>query len=57
MKPNFSQGESISPDNSPLERFNLLSAYLDNQVTTAERQQVQKLLDTDPEFKKLIYKC
>lgn len=35
------------------ERFDLLSAYIDNEVTSVERQQVQYLLDRDPEFKKL----
>ncbi len=53
MRPNFSQGESKPSDNSDWERFELLSAYLDNQVTPAERQQVQNWLDTDREFKKL----
>jgi anti-sigma factor RsiW len=34
-------------------RFELLSAYLDGEVTPAERQQVQQWLDNDPEFQKL----
>lgn len=34
-------------------RFELLSAYLDGEVTAAERQQVQHWLDTDPEFQAL----
>lgn len=35
------------------ERFELLSAYIDGEVTPAERQQVQQWLDTDPKFHKL----
>ena len=38
---------------SPEERFELLSAYMDGEVTARERQQVQQWLDTDPEFHKL----
>jgi anti-sigma factor RsiW len=34
------------------ERFELLSAYLDGEVTTAERKQVETLLATDDEFQK-----
>ena len=33
--------------------FELLSAYLDGEVTVEERQQVQSWLDNDPEIKKL----
>jgi anti-sigma factor RsiW len=32
------------------ERFELLSAYLDGEATPSERQQVEALLDTDPDF-------
>jgi ferric-dicitrate binding protein FerR (iron transport regulator) len=32
------------------ERFDLLSAYLDGEVTASERQQVQAWLDTDEQF-------
>jgi anti-sigma factor RsiW len=35
------------------ERFELLSAYLDGEVTVAERKQVEAWLDTDPEFQRL----
>jgi anti-sigma factor RsiW len=35
------------------ERFELLSAYLDGEVTTAERKQVEAWLDSDPEFQRL----
>jgi anti-sigma factor RsiW len=34
------------------ERFELLSAYIDNQVTPSERKQVQEWLDSDREFKR-----
>jgi ferric-dicitrate binding protein FerR (iron transport regulator) len=53
MKPNFFQGATKSPKHLNWERFELLSAYLDNQVTPAERKQVQDWLDTDREFKKI----
>ena len=33
------------------DRFQLLSAYLDDEVTPQERRQVQVWLDTDPQFK------
>ena len=33
--------------------FELLSAYIDGEATSAECQQVQELLDNDPEIKKL----
>jgi anti-sigma factor RsiW len=35
------------------EQFELLSAYLDNEVTVAERKQVEAWLATDPEFQQL----
>jgi anti-sigma factor RsiW len=35
------------------ERFELLSAYLDGEVTVAERKQVEAWLDSDPEFQRL----
>lgn len=35
------------------ERFDLLSAYIDEEVTPTERQQVQYWLDNDPQFQKL----
>lgn len=34
-------------------RFELLSAYLDGEVTPAERKQVQQWLDNDPQIQKL----
>ncbi len=43
-----------SKSNSAKEEcFELLSAYLDGEVTPQERQQVQEWLDGDPEIKKL----
>ncbi len=39
--------------NNQFERFELLSAYLDGEVTAEERQQVQQWLDTDPQFHQL----
>lgn len=35
------------------DRFELLSAYLDGEVTAAERRQVQEWLDTDPHVQQL----
>jgi len=35
------------------DRFELLSAYLDGEVTAAERRQVEHWLDTDPAMQKL----
>ena len=51
--PNVSPG---SPDQAEtkrqaFERFELLSAYIDGEVTPQERQQVQASLDSDPKFK------
>ena len=40
-------------DNTELDCFELLSAYLDGEVSVEERQQVQHWLDNDPEIKKL----
>ncbi|MEA5509969.1 anti-sigma factor [Crocosphaera sp. UHCC 0190] len=41
--------DSRDMDNQ-FERFELLSAYLDGEVTATERKQVQQWLDTDPQF-------
>lgn len=43
------------PNNSPAERFELLSAYLDGEVTPAERTQVEAWLATDPAYQ-LLYR-
>ncbi len=40
-------------DNTELDCFELLSAYLDGEVSVEERQQVQDWLDNDPEIKKI----
>jgi anti-sigma factor RsiW len=42
-----------SETNEQYNRFELLSAYLDGEVTAAERKQVQEWLDTDPKMQKL----
>jgi len=43
----------LPASDEPWQRFELLSAYLDGEVNLAERQQVQKWLDTEPQFKEL----
>jgi anti-sigma factor RsiW len=48
----FSPTDSSDMDNQ-FERFELLSAYMDGEVTVSERKQVQQWLDTDPEFHQL----
>ena len=56
MKPNFEDFErhhDLSSGTSQQQRFELLSAYLDGEVTPAERQQVQQWLDNDPQFQQL----
>lgn len=40
-------------DNSDLDYFELLSAYLDEELTPAARNRVQCLLDNDPNIKKI----
>lgn len=55
--PNVSPG---SPDQAEtkrqaFERFELLSAYIDGEVTPQERQQVQAWLDSDPKFKQAYF--
>ncbi|NJK49301.1 anti-sigma factor [Candidatus Gracilibacteria bacterium] len=48
------QSESEQSEMNPqYTRFELLSAYLDGEVTPAERRQVQDWLDTDPQTQKL----
>ncbi|MGV2828563.1 anti-sigma factor family protein [Myxosarcina sp. GI1(2024)] len=39
--------------NGELDCFELLSAYLDNELTPTERNQVQHLLDNEPQVKKM----
>lgn len=43
-------------DNTTPDCFELLSAYLDNEVTPQERQQVQFWLDNDPKIKQIYTK-
>ena len=40
-------------NNTERDRFELLSAYLDGEVTAVERQQVQQWLDNDPQVQQL----
>lgn len=40
-------------DSLQRDRFELLSAYIDGEVTAAERTQVQRLLATDPDMQRL----
>lgn len=49
-------GTQLSPealDNLKRDRFELLSAYLDGEVSAAERYQVEQLLRTDPTMQRL----
>lgn len=46
-----SPNEVSTAQRYPAERFQLLSAYLDDEVTAQERRQVQIWIDTDPQFK------
>ncbi|MEM1370194.1 MAG: anti-sigma factor [Cyanobacteria bacterium P01_H01_bin.15] len=39
-------------DNFPAERYELLSAYVDGEVSVSERRQVQHWLDSDPQVRK-----
>ena len=51
------QSEAESPSmNEEFERFELLSAYLDGEVTAEERYQVQEWLDNDPKLKQTYLK-
>jgi anti-sigma factor RsiW len=43
-------------DDEQTRRFDLISAYLDGEVTSSERHEVQCWLDTDPEAKKLYHR-
>lgn len=43
--------DELNPIDQDLEKFVLLSAYIDGEVTPSERRQVQQWLDTDPQFK------
>jgi anti-sigma factor RsiW len=49
----FSDSDNQKLNSSKEDCFELLSAYLDGEVTPQERQQVQQWLDSDPEIKKI----
>ncbi|MGB5967948.1 MAG: hypothetical protein WBG70_06405 [Spirulinaceae cyanobacterium] len=51
MKP--LQDRSIKMNSQERDRFELLSAYFDGEVTATERKKVQKWLDSDPQTKQL----
>jgi anti-sigma factor RsiW len=60
MESNFNErnckdrsGSEQSEVDTQYTRFELLSAYLDGEVTPTERKQVQEWLDTDPQTQKL----
>ncbi|MDS3861091.1 zf-HC2 domain-containing protein [Thermosynechococcaceae cyanobacterium BACA0444] len=45
-----------SPDSSQAERFELLSAYVDGEVTPAQRAQVEAWLATEPDYQHLYHR-
>ncbi len=49
----FSEYPQLNGNESQPDPFELLSAYIDNEVTPTERKQVQQWLDNDPEIKRL----
>lgn len=58
MMSDFEPKQGLRPTDSrdmdnQFERFELLSAYIDGEVTAQERKQVQQWLDTDPQFHQL----
>ena len=48
-----SNSQSVANSNVERDRFELLSAYLDGEVTAAERRQVQEWLDNDRQTQRL----
>jgi anti-sigma factor RsiW len=46
----------LDEDDEEAQRFDLISAYIDNEVTVEERKQIQHWLDTDAEIKTLYQK-
>lgn len=48
-----SNHKPVKPTPNSEEQFELLSAYIDNEVSPDERRQVEYWLDTDPSFKRL----
>ncbi|WP_035799551.1 anti-sigma factor family protein [Crocosphaera chwakensis] len=58
MMSDFEHNQGLWPTDSSnmdnqFERFELLSAYMDGELTAQERKQVQQWLDNDPEFHQL----
>ncbi len=47
------EDQYLAEENSTPDSFELLSAYIDGELTPAEKEQVQTWLDCDPEFKQL----
>jgi len=47
------QDSTREMDSQQRDRFELLSAFIDGEVTSAERKQVQQLLATDPQMQRL----
>jgi anti-sigma factor RsiW len=47
------QDSTREMDSQQRDRFELLSAFIDGEVTAAERKQVQQLLATDPQMQRL----
>lgn len=56
--PNHDHESNDRQENNAIDtdRFELLSAYLDGELTPEERHQVQYWLDTDPKFKKIYHR-
>lgn len=48
-----SQDQYLGTEDSTLDSFELLSAYIDGELSPSEIKQVQTLLDRDPKFKQL----
>ena len=54
QKPNLSANDQyLNNHNSISDSFELLSAYIDGELSLSEKKQVQTWLDGDPEFKQL----
>ncbi|NEO03025.1 MAG: Fis family transcriptional regulator, partial [Moorea sp. SIO3I7] len=55
FNPDNTYGQESAKDMDSLkrDRFQLISAYVDGEVTSAERSDVQQLLATDPDAKRL----
>ncbi len=55
FNPDNTYGQESAKDMDSLKRnrFQLISAYVDGEVTSAERSEVQQLLATDPDAKRL----